>query len=121
MRAVWGFSVGSMLAACGSAQALSGQYQGSGSDPSGYKWQLHAKITPVEGRSYKVQLTSTNATCASQTEGTGTLRGNTLKTAGSCPLTIRFNGRTARVIEGEGCVSEHGSTCSFNGVLHRGR
>jgi len=120
MRAVWGFSVGSMLAVNG-ASAVEGSYQGSGSDPSGYKWRLYAKITPVEGRSYKVQLTSTNATCASQTEGTGTLRGNTLKTAASCPLTIRFNGRTARVIEGEGCASEHGSTCSFTGVLHRGR
>lgn len=116
MRAVVLSLIG-VLAACGSAQALGGQYQGSGSDPGGYKWQLHAKITPVEGRSYKVQLTSTNATCASQTEGTGTLRGNTLKTSGSCPLTIRFNGRTARVIEGEGCASEHGSTCTYSGTL----
>lgn len=116
MRAVVLSLIG-VLAACGSAQALDGQYQGNGSDPSGYKWKLHAKITPAEAGAYKVQVTSTNATCASQTEGVGTLRGNVLKTVGTCPLTIRFNGRTARVIEGEGCAAEHGSTCTYSGTL----
>jgi hypothetical protein len=69
---------------------------------------------------YRTDIQSTNATCASQTEGVGTLRGGILTVGGSCPLTIRFDGRSARMIEGHSCT-EHGATCSFDGILHKGR
>jgi hypothetical protein len=117
MRKVWIGMVGAVLAVS-SASAINGIYHGKGSDPGGYRWQLYAKITPLPDGRYRTDVQSTNATCASQTDGVGTLRGKTLKIAGSCPLTIRFNGRSARMIEGRGCT-EHGATCSFVGILRK--
>jgi hypothetical protein len=118
MRAVWAFSVGWVLVASG-ASAVEGIYHGKGSDPGGYRWRLYAKITALSDGRYRNDVQSTNATCASQTDGIGTLRGKTLKVAGSCPLTIRFKGRSARIVEGAECASEHGATCTYSGTLQR--
>jgi hypothetical protein len=119
MCAVWVALIGAVLAVS-SASAIDGTYHGKGSDPGGYRWQLYAKIAPLPNGQYRTDVQSTNATCASQTESVGTLRGSILTVVGSCPLTIRFNGRLARIIEDKGC-SEHGATCSFNGIVHKGR
>ena len=118
MRAVWAFSVGWMLAVSG-ASAVEGIYHGRGSDPGGYRWQLYAKITALSDGRYRTDVQSTNATYASQTNGIGTMRGRTLKVAGSCPLMIRFQGRSARIVEGVGCAFEHGATCTYSGTLRR--
>lgn len=120
MRTVWAGLVGAALAING-ASAVEGIYHGNGFEPGGYRWQLYAKITPLSGGRYRTDIQSTNATCASQTEGIGTLRGRTLKVAGSCPLTIRFKGQSARIVEGVGCASEHGATCTYSGTLRRER
>ena len=117
MRAVWAGLVGVILAVSG-ASAVEGEYVGKGSEPAGYNWMLHAKITPAPSGRYKVVVTSTNATCASQTEGIGTLRGKVLTVGGSCPLTIRFDERLAQIVEGEGCI-DHGATCTYSGLLRR--
>jgi hypothetical protein len=118
MRTVWAGLVGAALAING-ASAVEGIYHGNGSEHGGYRWQMYARITALPGGQFHTDVQSTNATCASQTEGIGTLRGSTLTVGGSCPLTIRFKGRSVRMIEGEGCT-EHGATCSFNGILHKG-
>jgi hypothetical protein len=68
MRPVWVFSVGAVLAAT-RASAVEGIYHGKGTDPGGYRWQLYAQITPLPGSRYRTDIQSTNATCASQTEG----------------------------------------------------
>ena len=120
MRAVWFSLVGAVLAVS-SASAVEGIYHGKGSDPGGYRWQLYAKITELADGRYRTDVQSTNATCASQTEGVGTLRGKTLTVAGSRPLTIRFQGRSARIVEGAECASEHGATCTYSGTLRRER
>lgn len=80
--------------------------------------EAYAKITALPGGQYRTDAPSTHTNCASQAERVGVLRGKILKVGGFCPLTIRFHGPSARIIEGEGCT-EHGATCSFNGILHR--
>ena len=117
--AAWVGLAGAALA-ISSASAIDGIYHGKGSDPGGYRWQLYAKITRLPNGQYRTDVQSTNASCASQTEGFGILRGRTLKVAGSCSLTIHFDGRSARIIEGKGCT-EHGAACCFDGILHKGR
>lgn len=120
MRAVWVGLVGVMMAVS-PAMAVQGHYVGKGSEPSGLNWDLDAKITPESKGRFKVQVTSTNTNCASQTDGIGTLRGKTLKISGSCPLTIRFQGRSARIVEGAECASEHGASCTYSGTLQMER
>ena len=119
MRSIIFAGVGSVLAV-GAAQAVQGHYVGKGSEPAGYQWDLDAKVSPAGRGRYKIQVTSTNANCASQTDGVGTLRGKVLKVSGSCPLTIRFRGQSARIVEGKGCV-DHGATCTFSGTLRAER
>lgn len=109
-----------MLVASG-ASAVEGIYHGKGSDHGSYRWLLYAKITALSDGRYRTDVQSTNATCASQTDGIGTLSSKTLKVVGSCPLTIHFQGRSARIVEGAECASEHGATCSYSGTLHRER
>ena len=87
MHAVCIGLIGVMLASSG-APALGGEFQGSGSESSGYRWQLHPKITPESIGRYKVQVTSTNATCASETVWTGTFHYSVFTVGGECPLTI---------------------------------
>jgi len=121
MRTVWIGLVGAALAVS-SASAVEGIYHGNGSEPAGYKWMLHAKITPAPSGRYKAVITSTNATCASQTEGMGTLRGKVLEIGGDeCPMKITFNGSSARIVEGPGRCFNHGATCTFDGTLRRKR
>ena len=119
MHAVWVGLVSAVLAV-GGAEAVEGEYVGKGSEPAGYKWVLYAKIAPATGGRYRVEVQSTNATCASQTNGVGTLRGKVLKVGGSCPLTISFSGHSARIVESDGCA-DHGATCTYSGTLRRKR
>ena len=98
------------------ASAINGHYKGAGSEPGGYRWQLDAKVTSATGGRHRVVLQSTNANCASQTEGIGRLRGKMLDVHGDCRLTITLTGRSMAVKEHPGCAY-HGALCTFDGTL----
>lgn len=81
---------------------------------------LFAKIARSAGSQYKVEVYSMNRHCASATESVGPLRGNVVEARGLCHLTIRFNGRSAHIIERGEC-RDRGAFCTYSGTLRRER
>lgn len=116
MRAVLVGLVGAVLAV-GGAQALGSEYEGTGSDPGGYKWQLYAKFTPAPAGRLKINVQATSATCTSMVDGSGELVGDTIKFDGDCSMTMTVKGRKIQIKEHPNCASFHGASCTYDGAL----
>jgi len=72
---------------------------------------------------FDVSLNVATAGCTGEIQGSGTLSGNTLTLMKNddgqvCTITVKFAGNTAEVSENN-CLTYHGASCGFSGILKK--